>query len=289
MGKRVGIQLCYPFEEKRLATWEPPFICQPKLDGERCRALLNCGQVLLLSSESNQIVSVPAIHESLVNLSLKLNKPVELDGELYTHGMSFEEVHSIVGRTVNLNPEHEKINFNVFDMVYDSNQSNRILNLKRISEYFPDNIQMVKTDLAFTVEEVREFFNHYVSLDYEGIIIRHFQASYFRRRSPFMMKFKPKKSDIYPIVGFIEGTGKYKGTIGAIICETDGDQFEVGSFSLTDEERMKLWNKRFTLTSFDCKVGYQHKWTSGKPKSGVFLELVERAPNVKFDNPLEGI
>jgi len=34
--KRAGVQLCYPFEEKRLAKWEPPYIVQPKLDGERC-------------------------------------------------------------------------------------------------------------------------------------------------------------------------------------------------------------------------------------------------------------
>ena len=39
MGKRTGIMLCYPFEEKRLNKWNPPYIIQPKLDGERCRAV----------------------------------------------------------------------------------------------------------------------------------------------------------------------------------------------------------------------------------------------------------
>ena len=29
----------YPFEEKRLAKWRPPFIVQPKYDGVRCRAV----------------------------------------------------------------------------------------------------------------------------------------------------------------------------------------------------------------------------------------------------------
>jgi hypothetical protein len=91
------------------------------------------------------------------------------------------------------------------------------------------------------------------------------------------MKFKPKRSDIYDIVGFVEGEGKYSKSIGAIICRgSDGTTFEVGSFSITDEERNKLWDIRDNISNYSCKVAYQHRWPSGKPKSGVFVELVEK-------------
>ncbi len=288
MGKRANIQLCYPFEEKRLAKWSPPYIVQPKLDGERCRALLNCGNVAMLSSEENLIGSVPKIFSGLVKLSLMFSKnPIELDGELYRHGMTFEDVHSIVGRTVNLNPEHDQMQYHVFDIVDETMvQAKRIKLLQSLPLKNNPYIKIVPTRIAWNLEDIRKIFDEYIKLDYEGIIVRHFEAPYVRRRSIWAMKFKPKKSDTYPITGFVEGLGKYKGTIGAIICSTDDFKFEVGSFSLPDEQRHELWQRRFTLTKFDCKVGYQHRWASGKPKSGVFLELVERAPEVKFQNPL---
>ena len=58
--KRKGIMLCYPFEEKRLNKWAPPYLVQPKLDGERMRAILDTeGKCTLLSSEENEIISSP--------------------------------------------------------------------------------------------------------------------------------------------------------------------------------------------------------------------------------------
>jgi len=286
MGKRTGIILAYPFEEQRLLKWNPPYLIQSKLDGERCRAEFNPFEVNLLSSELNLFdFAIPHIKVELQ--SLAMGEPLELDGELYRHGMTFEEIHSIVSRKVNLHPQHDLMQYHVFDLVDETlNQAER---LKKLRDLIPQNnrfIKLVPTRIAWTLDEVRKVYDEFISLDYEGIIVRNFEAPYIRRRSIFMMKFKPKKSDIYPVVGYVEGHGKYAGTIGALICETDGQQFEVGSFSIDDDQRRELWLKRFTLTDFNCKVGYQHRWSSGKPKSGVFVELVERPPEVKFINPL---
>jgi len=85
-----GIMKCYPFEEKRLAKWQPPYIVQPKYDGVRCRAVpIPGGGYILLSSEENVIYSVPHILDWLNRVQLT----TELDGELYCHGMSFSFNH----------------------------------------------------------------------------------------------------------------------------------------------------------------------------------------------------
>lgn len=39
MSTRTGIMLASPLDEGKLAKWPRPYIVQPKLDGERCRAV----------------------------------------------------------------------------------------------------------------------------------------------------------------------------------------------------------------------------------------------------------
>ncbi|MBU2249239.1 MAG: hypothetical protein KKD77_21000 [Gammaproteobacteria bacterium] len=284
---RKNVMLCYPFEERRLLKWEPPYICQPKLDGERCRALVSFyGTVTLFSSEENVITSVPHINKA-ISRALRYND-VELDGELYIHGASFEEIHSIVGRTVNLSPDHREVKLYVFDLVSDQPQAKRFNELNKIE--FPPELVRVPTILAWNLEEIMRLNDRYLNEGYEGIVVRHFEAPYIRRRSTFMMKFKPKRSDIYQVVGFkeeIDKNGKPKGRLGALVCQGgDGTQFSVGS-GLTEEQRVNLWLTRDSLTEHDVKVAYQHLTSlQGVPRFPVFVELVERPQEVEFVNPL---
>ena len=50
-ARRKGIMLCAPLEEKRLLRWTPPYLVQPKLNGERCRAIHTPEGYILVSSE----------------------------------------------------------------------------------------------------------------------------------------------------------------------------------------------------------------------------------------------
>lgn len=279
--------LCYPFEEKRLEKWKSTVLVQPKLDGERCRAVVAI-EPLLISSEMNlRNIALPSLIESLQILYIQLGYEVELDGELYVHGWDFNEIHSAVSRTANVSPVESQVEFHVFDVVDEKlAQIDRIQKLLNIATHFPPNIKLVPTTPAENLVGVRRIFQRYIDDGYEGIIVRHLHAPYIRRRSTFIMKFKPKKSDVYNIVDYVEGKGKYENTIGTIVCVDDtGTKFEVGSFAITDEQREKLWNMRGELTQFACKVGYQHRWSTGKPKSGVFIELVNRVGEVEDVNP----
>ena len=291
MTKRSGIQLCYPFEEKRLAKWTLPVFVQPKLDGERCRALLSPTGVMLLSSEENEIVSVPHIKEYLMTVAKKLGKPIELDGELYIHGTRQNETRSIVGRTVNLNPFHETMQYHIFDIIDENiTQIERVKTLLEIRSFFTNpSIQFVETMVAEDFGEIMRIYEGFIEEEYEGIVVRHMDAPYVRRRSLYAMKFKPKKTDIYSIVGYKEEVdikGKPKGVLGSLICsDPEGNTFGVSG--LFDSDKELLWKVRDSLTLFDVKVGYQH--ISGKnkvPLSANFKELVEREEEPTIINPL---
>ena len=275
MSKRQGIMLCYPFEEKRLAKWKPPYLVQPKLDGERCRAIpTEHGGYKLLSSELNQFVSVPHINHALSRSNLW---PQELDGELYKHGMTFEQIISICSRTVNLHPDHSLMQYHIFDRVNSESQVDRIFKPDRRGP-----LVFVETTVAFSLEDVMRIYDGYLEADYEGMIVRHIDASYIRRRSIYVMKFKPKKSDHYKITGYKEEVSKDgvpKERLGALICSSDGyEEFSVGS-GLSADDRQRLWSTKENLIGKLCHVQYQHI-TPGKgvPRFPVFKELIDTEP-----------
>lgn len=273
---RTGIQLCVPFEEKRLERWTPPYIVQPKLDGERCRSIPILRSTLLVSSEENIFYSVPHINQAIKDCGLE---NVELDGELYIHNSTFEEIHSRVSRTVNLHPEYEEVTFSIFDIVIQGvNMLDRLAILKGLNDKMKGPLKMVPFVFANSLEDVMRAYDDFLSQGYEGIVVRHTDATYVRKRSTFLMKFKPKKEDIYEIIGWkeeVDKNGKPKGRLGALLCTSDeGTEFWVGS-GLTDEQRESYWKEPEALLMCNVKVQYQHM-TSGKkvPRFPVFVEII---------------
>uniref|UniRef100_A0A6H1ZCM5 Putative DNA ligase domain protein n=1 Tax=viral metagenome TaxID=1070528 RepID=A0A6H1ZCM5_9ZZZZ len=273
-----GVMKCYPFEEKRLAKWAPPFIVQPKYDGVRCRAIpLDNGDFLLLSSEENPIFSVPHINRVMKEIL----PPWEFDGELYCHGMEFEEILSITSRTVNLHHNHEAIGFYCFDIVNDQSQHSRLALLISLQNEFRRSSYLITSPfyICNTLDEIMRAYDKILESGYEGIIVRHCQAPYEVKRSIWVMKFKPKKEDTYEIVGSIEEmsiTGQPKNSLGALICNSgDGNTFNVGT-GFSANQRTGYWRVREELIGRKVRVAYQHL-TLGKkvPRFPVFMEVIE--------------
>ena len=269
-----GIMKCYPFEEKRLAKWTPPFIVQPKYDGFRCRAMPTpSGDYLLLSSEENPIFSVPHINVALNESGFS---DVELDGELYCHGMSFDAISSIVSRTVNLHPDYTKMQFHIFDVTTVELQIERTINLSQCNVEEPLIISPYWT--AENLEEVMAIYSEIIGWGYEGIIVRHPYCMYERKRSTKVMKFKPKQEDNYAIVGYeeeISKDGDPKGTLGSLICKSgDGNIFTVGS-GFSRQDRILYWRERDKLAGRVVRIQYQHITPGRKvPRFPVFVEVV---------------
>ena len=274
-----NIMKAVPFEEKRLIKWPTPYIVQPKYDGIRCRAIpLMTGpagnEYLLLSSEENVIYSAPHINKALQSLQLR----AELDGELYCHGTSFEEITSITSRTVNLHHNFKSIRFHVFDIINDQPQMRRQILVDALRGFHPC-IQVSPFWLCESLEDIMRVFDKVIELGYEGIIVRHNLAPYECKRSTLVMKFKPKKEDDYVITGYeeeISKDGLPKERLGALICDSgDGNTFNVGT-GYSAEMRTALWKSREELQGSVCRVKYQHL-TSGRkvPRFPVFVEVIE--------------
>jgi len=280
---RTGIQLAYPFEERRLLNqgrfslkWSPPYILQPKLNGERCRLIHEGDRCLLLSSTEEIISSVPHINEAGLLLPQG-----EFDGELYVHGWTWAEIHSVVSTTSTMHPNYGAMQLHLFDIITKGSQIQRLIQLNQRFRLngLPHCLQLVQPYMANTLEEVYQIYEKFIGLGYEGFIIRHVDATYLRRRSPAMMKFKPKAKDTYRITGVYEAVsadGKGKKMVGGFNCIDDmGTRFQVGAGKLNHDERRLIW-ERFENTGCiggdELEVEYQTM--SDKNKVPLFSRAV---------------
>ena len=284
MNKRTGIMLCYPFEERRLTEkkfgWAFPLWVQPKLDGERCRALIKNGKVLLLSSQENVFTSIPHIENELIELSKNIAPhSIELDGELYSHALNFEEIHSRVSR-IKPHENFEQIEYHIFDLVnLDFAQSLRFSLLDNILSKEYKYLKKVGTEMVLSLDELYNKFNYYVNSNYEGIIIRKFNLMYERKRSNEIMKFKPKSFDDYIIKDLYEAIDKNgieKGILGGMtLFDDDGREFNVGAGYLNHDQRKEYWEKREYLRRKKVRIQYQSKTNKKIPRFGLIYCLVE--------------
>ena len=276
----TGIMKAYPFEEKRLAKWQPPYIVQPKYDGDRCSNTPLSNAPLLLTSEENPFFSVPHINKQLINTGHFM---FPLDGELYNHDIYLEGghelIHSICSRTVNLHPRFKEMNFYVFDVkYYHMMQMKRMLDLSKLSYGFGPNVILAPFWICETLDDIKGVYDRLIKERYEGIIIRHVGGNYQEKRSTFIMKFKPKKKDIYNIVGWreeVSAEGTPKGRIGSLIMSSQhGDEFGV-SAGLDFDEKDRLWKIRDQLAGKQAIVRYQHLTNRKIPKGTFDVEVIE--------------
>jgi ATP-dependent DNA ligase len=235
------------------------------------------GKVTLLSSECNEINSVPHIVHELGNQGYT---HLELDGELYNHNLNHESIHGIVSRTVNLHEDYSRAEYHIFDIVNSDAQVSRLYKLASSSLEELTTIKVVPYEIVpCTVEAVFSSFRIYVDQGYEGIVVRHPASYYVRKRSIMIMKFKPKKMDYYKIVGSIEEisiTGNPKNALGALIVESEGQQFNVGT-GFTRDQREDLWRKREELPGLYVEVAYQHLTSTRRvPRFPVYLSILSQ-------------
>jgi len=97
---------------------------------------------------------------------------------------------------------------------------------------------------AYSLDEVNAKYRDLLSRGYEGLIVRYLGDQYTwdtsSKRSGLMIKKKATNEIELTCVGTTEGTGKYEGMIGALICHGYIDdkwvQVKLGS-GLSDHDR----------------------------------------------------
>ena len=260
-----------------------PLFVQPKLDGARCIAFLNLSprknptykNVVMYTRQRKEYIGFDEMKKELLPALMDMwdfenNESIYIDGELYKHGLSLQDISGAVR-----NPdrddikEYKGIKFHVFDIFYPGRPLMQFKDrLGFINDFFDalekkcKYITKVSTMIAKTDEAQEKLYQKFLSKQYEGIILRNADSEYLTHptknsrtiRSKFVLKRKMTYDDEFEVVDFTEGTkGKDKGAI-IWICETKntGKQFRAPPKNITNKERYKL----FKLASANNGEGF---------------------------------
>jgi len=102
------------------------------------------------------------------------------------------------------------------------------------------------------------------SLGYEGLMLLR-DMPYKTKRHNGILKCKKFKTADCGIIGYEEGTGRLKGTLGSFIIDYKGNSVNVGS-GYSDEQREAFWNNREEYIGRVLEVKFKEESQDSKTK-----------------------
>ncbi len=264
------VMLAHDYHKRGKDIRYPCFV-QRKLDGTRCVAVPGKG---LFSRNKKRYPHLEHILEEIQ----RLPESVQLDGELYSTTLTFQEIVGLVKRETLQPGDAEKqrqIQFHVYDIVSDKPYRERYLNLQYLfRRYRFQHLVLVPTEGCASEEEMKEKHALYVAEGYEGIMLRNKEGLYRGTRCVDLQKYKEFLDGEYEVVGWEEGQGLEEGCV-LWICQTaEGKRFSCRPRG-SREERQALFQAGGDYVGRWLTVRYQEETDEGLPRFPVGLAFRE--------------
>lgn len=202
------------FEEEMHKVIYPCYI-QPKLDGMRALAIVKNGKVKLMSRTNKEITTMQHIVADLEKRELP---DVILDGELYAHGITFQENMRLLKKY--RKGESEAIKYHVYDMISDKPFSERLYDYINLDASIVEDsvaVDFVSTFIAIDIEELNLECNSFISEGFEGAMVRWGEDGYkVNGRSDSLLKMKKFLDATYKIVDVV--ASEKSPSQGVLVC-----------------------------------------------------------------------
>jgi len=258
-----------------------PFYVQPKLNG--IRALWD-GKDTLWSRDGKPFSSttLPHIYRQLANIDLPL------DGELYCHGLSLQQINSRVAvKRVSAHANVFVISYHVFDSIsskpFEERRNETIDAVSSVgfetTSTAPFSITPVQTILITSPTSEEGAYRLFKKQHYEGMMYRSITDPYGfpencgnqENRWNCLLKRKDWLDLIAKVVDVEEGEGQFREHVGAFwLEEDDGTRFKAGS-GLTIFQRKAFWEQ--VPYGRKVKVNYEMRSDDGTPLKATIEEV----------------
>ena len=293
------------FEQRLVDKIEFPALVQLKLDGMRFNAIVKVeeGKVEFRSRNGKELV-IP--NESFAQQFFVMAEMMNLgdivfDGELLILDQSGQPIdrqtgNGILSKSIKgtmSTDEAQRVHATLWDAIplvpfmkgkFDTEYLIRFTDLKNFitimsrEEEYSKYISIVETQTALDYELAEAIFQEYLERGEEGIILKSRQNIWEDKRAKDQIKFKGELETDLLITGYEQGTGKYEGMLGAIICESSDGVIKVNVGSgFNDEQRKSLQGEDLVGKVVAVKYNARIKNKSGEESLflPIFVEVRE--------------
>lgn len=249
------VQLCLPYEKLK-CTLKFPVLASEKLDGVFAFAISLDNECHILSRTGEEYVSLDHLKEPLLALSKEIQCEVIIF-EAYAKGVPQPTISGWCRDT-------KKQHLEVEAYIHDAMPLGEFAGGGFAESYYVRaeylRLHMIQNPYLHLVEQ-RHITNEKALFDMaesiwaaggEGVVARPEFAGYYPgKRNQYMVKLKKGVSFDLKVVALEEGTGKYEGCTGKLVCQDrNGKKIKVGS-GLNDEQRRTWWSP----FGYDCIIG----------------------------------
>lgn len=270
-----SVQLAGKYNLGSHSELPPEVVLQPKLDGVRCIAVVDDRGGCQLFARSGKPLSN---FDSTIGQELAQLPPAAYDGEIM--GKGFQSLMRQVHRKFNVDVSDSFMA--IFDCIpldeWNGRQATTPYDDRRgMLEDLAEKIGQTKYLALVTQDRVandpaafKACHDKYVAEGYEGAMIKRPQAPYNFGRGDAILKFKSFNDVDLRVVGFKEGSGKNRGTLGAIVVDFEGVRVSVGS-GFEDDIRQDVWQNQDKYLGATAEIRYQEVTDDGSLRFPTFV------------------
>lgn len=236
-------KLKYPRQYEKKLDGNRVF-CRIKVDKENDKKSVTA----VFTSRSGKPINTLShlVHQLLTSVLLDLEETIILDGEIYLHGLTLEEINEAIKKE---NENTKKLEFWVFDLpLHGGNQEQRSITVSDIVKNINSRyIHFETTNLVNSDDEVIKLHDEDVQNGFEGAMLKSLDGMYCSgQRNPAWTKVKMFDDNEFIVTGFRLGQRGVEDIVFKCKCDTavEGypNEFEV-KMSGTRESKQKLYDK----------------------------------------------
>lgn len=226
-----------------------------------------------------------------------------IDGELVLKDNSLSDSEAFqkgVGIANSDKESKEELKLVIFDMILTSEFENGLSTLTyKDRKHILQNYQRVFDNVGLTnieivpmfyegtdQNEIWKWLDYAEENDMEGIMIN-LNTPYECKRTKNLIKVKKFYTLDLKVIDAVEGDGRLKGTLGALVVDYKGNTVNVGS-GFSDEQRKEFWENKDSIIGRVIEVKYK-EITKNKDTGleslqfPVFVSLREQGKEVSYD------
>jgi ATP-dependent DNA ligase len=297
------VMLASGYDQKLVDKISFPAYVQLKLDGMRFNAIVR-GQTVEFRSRNGREIIIPnkTFAVPFIKMAEHYKQDMVFDGELLIADFAGKPVNRQTGNGIlskaikgtMSDTEALQVRATLWDCIpYDSFKLgidtepynirlakllNAMSDMKQTNSQFGQYVDMVWTKEVNELSVAKTIFENFLAQGQEGTILKSKTGIWEDKRSKEQIKFKGELECELRVVDWEEGTGKNKGRLGALVCESEDGVIHVNVGSGYSDEQRDAYTKQVIGKVITVKYNARIKERSGDTESlflPVFIELRE--------------